>query len=265
MMLRVWIAALALVSACVSGPLSAGPKAPISESADRTGIHKQWWTYHEYGGHGPSRWALVNPEEFGACGSGKAQSPIHITHFHDGNLGALSFDYWQAAVSLRNTGHLLRVEFPKGNTMTLDGTTYDLVEINFHHRAEHVIRGKRAGMEAQLVHQDASGNLAVVSVMFNYGAQHPILHDLGSRWPDHKGAVYWLPGRPHPFELLPEDKSYITYTGSLTTPPCTEGVKWIIMKQQLEMSLDQVWLMEEALDGHNHRPLQARNRREAYQ
>ena len=255
---KFWIAVLAFLSVGVSAPLSA--------AGHNQEIHKHWWTYHEYGGHGPSRWALVNPEKYGACRRGKVQSPIHITHFHDDDsLGPLTFDYWKPAVLLRNTGHALQVEFPKGNTMSLDGTTYDLVQIHFHHRAEHVIKGKRSGLEAHFVHQDANGKLAIVAVMFGYGDEHPILHDLGSRWPDHKGAVYRLPGRPHPFELLPSDKSYYTYTGSITSPPCTEGVKWLIMKEQLTMSVDQVWQMEYAMNGHNHRPMQNRNRREVYQ
>jgi carbonic anhydrase len=227
-----------------------------------TDIHKHWWTYYEYGGHGPSRWALVDKHHNAACRRGRAQSPINITHFKDsGALPALAFNYWQPATELHNTGHALQLEFPRGNTMSIGGQAYDLVQVHFHHRAEHLVKGKRHGMEAHFVHQNAAGQLAVVAVMFKYGAANEVLHDLGSRWPDHKGAIYHLPGRPYPFELLPQDKTYYTYTGSLTMPPCTEGVKWIVMKQPLTLSVDQVWQMEWAMNGHNHRPVQRRNNR----
>ena len=230
-----------------------------------TETHKHWWTYYEYGGHGPSRWALVDKHNNTACRRGRTQSPINVTGFNDaGSLPPLSFHYWQAATELHNTGHALQVEFPRGNRMHVGDKAYELVQIHFHHRAEHLVKGKRHGLEAHFVHQDEAGALAVVAVFFKYGKANPVLHDLGSRWPDHKSAIYHLPNRPYPFELLPADKTYYTYTGSLTTPPCSEGVKWIVMKQPLTLSVDQVWQMEWAMNGHNHRPLQRRNNRIVY-
>jgi carbonic anhydrase len=227
----------------------------------RADIHEHWWTYYEYGGHGPSRWSLVNNDQYAACRRGRVQSPINITRFKSASLAPIEFDYWQAAVSLENTGHALQVNFPVGNTMTLDGKTWHLQQAHFHHRAEHLIKGKRHGLEAHFVHRDDAGNLAIVAVMFKYGDDHPVLHDLGTRWPDHKGAIYWLPGRPYAFELLPASRDYYRYTGSMTMPPCTEGVTWIVMKEPLTFSVDQVWAMEDAMDGHNHRPLQRPNGR----
>ena len=102
-----------------------------------TEIHKHWWTYYEYGGHGPSRWSLVNREKYAACSRGRVQSPINITGFKNDDLPAVEFDYWKAAISLENTGHALQVNFPVGNTMTLDGKTWNLQQVHFHHRAEH--------------------------------------------------------------------------------------------------------------------------------
>lgn len=216
------------------------------------------WSYS--GKNGPEHWGALS-SEFATCASGKNQSPVDLTDMVEGELAALRVDYASAGEEVINDGHTVKIPYAGDNTLTLDERTFHLQQVHFHTPSEYTIEGHQYPMVAHLVHADSEGNLAVTAVMFEEGKSHPDLAKAWARLPQQSGERHTLPNGLSAEALLPEDQAYYRFNGSLTTPPCTEGVRWVIMKTPVQVSEDQLAAMENAIGHTNNRPLQPVNAR----
>ncbi|MCG7600764.1 carbonic anhydrase family protein [Halomonas sp. McH1-25] len=217
------------------------------------------WSYS--GQAGPQHWGSLSPE-FATCGSGKNQSPVDLAGMIEGNLPEPAYDYSEPGETLINTGHTLKIAYPEGNALTLDGRRYALKQVHFHTPSEYTIDGQRYPMEAHLVHADAQGNLAVIGVMFEKGQSHEALARIQDSLPGRGDARLALSGKElSATAWLPAARDYYRLNGSLTTPPCTEGVRWLVMKDPVTASPAQLEALREAIGHANNRPLQPVNAR----
>jgi carbonic anhydrase len=185
------------------------------------------WGYD--GKTGPTEWGTLDPA-WSACGDGKAQSPVDIEP-RAGSAAPIELSYKPTAATVIDTGHSLQVNLAPGSEAEIGDTVYQLVQIHFHTPSEHTIAGEHYPLEVQLVHQDANGKLAVISVLYDTGGESKPLGQLWSAWPHKVGVANKL---AKPFDvsaLLPETRTVFRYTGSLTVPPCTEGVMWNVMRR----------------------------------
>ncbi|WP_420238917.1 carbonic anhydrase [Telmatobacter bradus] len=213
------------------------------------------WSYE--GKTGPIIWSKLDPA-YAACNKGHAQSPIDIRGAHlDKALRPIEFHYISGGVTFENNGHTLLATVHPGSYIVADGVRYDLVQFHFHHPGEEVIKGKFADMDVHLVHKSADGKLAVVAVRFQQDQDIPnaLLSTLWQHLPTAPGKSEIITEPINPGGFLPQDRGYWTYTGSLTAPPCTEGVRWFIFQQDMTMSRSQFKLAN-ALLHVNARPLQ---------
>jgi len=216
------------------------------------------WSYE--GEHGPEHWGAIK-SEYATCSTGKDQSPIDIRGATTAALAPIAFDYHSATPDIVDNGHTIQVNVPSGSSITVGGRRYDLVQLHFHHPSEERIDGKGFAMVAHLVHKDASGKLAVVAVLLREGKANALLETLWSHLPTVKEEVRTIEGVSiSPDALLPADRGYYTFQGSLTTPPCSEGVTWLVLKTPMEVSSAQVATFAH-LYSHNARPVQPRNGR----
>ena len=215
------------------------------------------WGYE--GEAGPDRWATLSPE-YGAC-SGRNQSPINLTGMVKAELKPLRFAYNEDGYEVINNGHTIQVNFKAGSSISVDGTEFGLKQFHFHSPSEHRIDGRSYPLEAHLVHSDAEGNLAVISVVFVEGRANPVVGAAWERMPKAAGDRKPLSAKVAAAGLLPEKRDYYRYNGSLTTPPCTEGVRWLIMKEPMTVSKQQIEEFRGTLGFDNNRPLQPANAR----
>jgi carbonic anhydrase len=197
------------------------------------------WSYD--GSGGPSHWATLETE-YAAC-AGKSQSPVEI-RTHDvqaENLPALMFQYRPAPLRIVDNGHSIQVNYAPGSSLLLNGTPYELVQFHFHRPSEEVIDGKRFAMVVHLVHRDARGRLVVVAVPLEQGRENPLIETLWRNLPQTKGKeVDRTDVMINAASLLPATRGYFAYSGSLTTPPCSEGVRWAVLKTPLSISQREV-------------------------
>ncbi len=215
------------------------------------------WSYSGKGG--PSHWGSLKAE-YTACGKGKRQSPIDISNASKAELGQLHFKYRKSlSLTILNNGHVIQINQRKGSVLHLDGTEYGLLQIHFHSPSEHTIDNKSYPMEAHFVHSDKDGNLAVVGVMISVGSHNAALDTIWPVLPKTKSKEK-LNIKYEIAKLLPADKSYYRYAGSLTTPPCTESVTWLVLKDSIEISKDQLKSYRNIFHKTN-RPIQKRNNR----
>lgn len=231
----------------------------VSSSA-LAGSHAHW----SYSGEtGPEHWGELDPA-FAACSAGKNQSPIDLSGFIEADLPAIGFDYASASREILNNGHTVQVNMTPGSTITVDGQTFELKQFHFHAPSENHINGKSFPMEAHFVHADAAGNLAVVAVMFEEGAENPSLQTAWDHMPAHEDEDHPLPGLSAA-DLMPADKDYDRFNGSLTTPPCTEGVRWLVLKTPITASKAQIEQFSHVMHHANNRPVQSVNARPVLQ
>ncbi len=210
------------------------------------------WSYR--GAGGPDNWAALKPE-FAVCGDGRRQSPIDINDGIHVDLAPIEFNYRPAYFRIVDNGHTVQVSVGEGSSIRVMGRVYDLKQFHFHRPSEFRLDGRGYDMEVHLVHQDLDGRLAVVSVMLERGSAHSIVQTLWNNLPLERHSSYAPEIAIDPNELLPEDRRYATFMGSLTTPPCTEGVMWMVMRQPVQVSLDQISIFSR-LHPMNARPLQ---------
>jgi carbonic anhydrase len=215
------------------------------------------WGYS--GAQGPENWATLSGE-YSAC-NGKNQSPINLTGFVEADLTPIKFHYKPGAREILNNGHTVQVNYKTGSNMMIDGTEFKLLQFHFHAPSENHIDGKSYPMEAHLVHADKDGNLAVVAVMFEQGAENAALEKAWQQMPKHAGDKHALKSDLKVDGILPKNRDYYRFNGSLTTPPCSEGVRWLVMKQPMTASKKQIQAFESVLHHPNNRPIQATNAR----
>lgn len=240
------------------------PEVVTSKSATKKtaegkkGEHKTHWTYE--GKEGPENWAKLSPE-FSACDIGRNQSPINIEGSIHAAIKSLKAIQKFPAKEIFNNGHTVQINFKEGNMLALDNAAFQMKQVHFHAPSENTIHGKSFPLEAHFVHADSKGNLAVIGVMFTEGKANPALAKLWEQMPNEENEPTALKNRVISSELMPVNKSYYRFSGSLTTPPCSEGVRWILMKNPLTASKEQIDAFKKAVHHDNNRPVQPLNAR----
>ena len=215
------------------------------------------WSYS--GAGGPEEWAKLTPES-GAC-AGKNQSPIDLTGFIKADLKPIKFAYQAGGNEILDNGHTIQVNYAQGSSITVDGIQFNLKQFHFHAPSENLIKGKSYPMEGHFVHADKDGNLAVVAVMFKEGAENKALNAIWSHMPKEEGEKNALATPFSAASLIPAAHAYYRFNGSLTTPPCSEGVRWMVMKTPVTVSKEQVEAFAHVMHHPNNRPVQAVNSR----
>ena len=231
------------------------PKKPAHKEADTpSGPPVSKWTYD--GATGADHWAQLGGDA-ATCGSGLRQSPVDIPGNPPPQRGKVVLNYNSVMATIQNTGKTVRVVPQDGGDIEIDGTPYALKYIEFHSPSENSINGHRSTLEAQFFHEDDKGNKVITSVMYDVGVADPMLGSLWTYLPSD-------PGQPLPLsdllinaqDLQPGIEDFYVYSGSLTTPPCTEGVTWMVYSAPMSISAEQADAFERLI-GPNARPLQA--------
>ena len=218
------------------------------------------WSYE--GENGPQAWGKLKPA-FNVCAIGKRQSPINIEESATlrGPAEPILFNYSASSASVVNNGHTIQVDPVGNNAITVRGSSYQLLQFHFHHPSEERVNFRSFAMVAHLVHRNNEGQLAVVAVLLEPGAANPLINKVWTYMPLDSGDRVPMPaGIVEMAELLPKDQRYYQFIGSLTTPPCTEGVLWLVLKQPVSISREQLRLFGQ-LFPNNARPPQAANGR----
>lgn len=225
---------LASIFAILSGALLAGA-VPGSLAAEGSA-----WSYS--GANGPAKWDKLS-KEYKECKIGEAQSPIDIpdAKVRKGDIAPLLFNYKAAPFKIEDTGHTIQVDYPPGSFVSIEGKHYELQSIHFHKPAEEKIDGKGFDMDAHMVHKGPDGKTIVIAVLFDAGKPNKLVKTLWDNLPKDKGKERAVDSaKIDAVDLLPTDKGYYRYAGSLTTPPCSEGVTWYVLKAPAQMSADQM-------------------------
>ena len=211
------------------------------------------WSYS--GQVGPQAWGGLQPN-FSTCANGKRQSPIDIRDGFAVDLEPPVFDYRPSSFRVIDTGHTVQVNVDAGSALLIRGRRYELQQFHFHRPSEERIEGRVFDMSAHLVHRDAEGNLAVVAVLLDRGSAQPLVQAVWNNLPLEKHEEFAARVPIDLMQLLPDDRRYYTYMGSLTTPPCSEGVLWVVMRQPVAISAEQLAIFTR-LYPMNARPVQA--------
>ena len=211
--------------------------------------------------NGPDVWARLSPE-YKLCSAGIHQSPIDLVNPTPTKLPAITFNYQPTLLNIRNTGNTIEVRYQEGSWIEIDETKYHLLQFHFHAPSEHTVVGNLYDMEMHLVHKSEDGTLAVIGVLIESGrintAFAPFWHYLPSVSGESKQIKEIILNAS---DLLPRERGTYRYIGSLTTPPCSEDVKWLVLTTPIEMSHSQIAAFKAILSGNN-RPVQPLNDRE---
>ena len=213
------------------------------------------WRYS--GDEGPSYWATLDPA-YAACAAGRSQSPVNLAGAQHAPAPLLALSYRPATFRVTDNGHTIEAESRgAAGSIMLGGTRYELVQFHFHSPSEHTLAGRHFPMELHLVHRSAHGRLAVIAVLIRERGRSAALAPLFDRLPA-RGSEAEI--QLNPAQLLPSSLASYRYVGSLTTPPCSEGVRWIVMQEPIELSSDQILAFKRRYFGVN-RPVQPLNGR----
>ena len=210
------------------------------------------WSYE--GESGPANWSKINVD-WAKCGNGSRQSPIDIRDGMKVELEQISFDYHPSSFSVVDNGHTVQVGVSGGNYITVQNRMFELQQFHFHRPSEERINGKAFEMVVHLVHRDAEGRLAVLALLLERGAPQATIQTVWNNLPLEKFETMQPTILLDPAEMLPARRDYYTYMGSLTSPPCSEGVLWLVMKQPVQASPAQMALFSR-LYPLNARPIQ---------
>ena len=258
-------AALDLRVATKAPPAAAGARSGAprgATAAAKAGAHgAPHWSYS--GEVGPQAWGDLRPD-YALCKSGQRQSPIDLRGGMAVDLEPIRFSYQASAFSVIDNGHTVQVALAAGNFMELGGRRFELQRLQFHRPSEVRIDGRQFAMSVHLLHQDGEGRLAEVAVLLDPGSAHPAVQTVWNNLPLEKKLEVKARVSINPGDLLPDDKRYYTYMGSLTTPPCTEGVQRVVMRHPVTVSPDQLDIFARIYP-MNSRPLQAANGRRIMQ
>ena len=216
------------------------------------------WSYS--GNTGAEKWGSLS-KEFATCSVGQRQSPIDIRRTVLADLPAIEFAYQPIPLSIVDNGHSIKVDAPDAGTITVDGESYALLQFHFHRPSEEKINGKAYAMVAHLVHQSKAGKLAVLAVLFEAGKEQKLIRTLWNNLPLEEDKPVVRPElKIDPTALLPSKRNYYTFMGSLTTPPCTEDVLWLVLKTPVQVSKEQLASFG-TIYKNNVRPVQPVNNR----
>ena len=215
------------------------------------------WSYE--GDSGPASWSKINVD-WAKCGNGSRQSPIDIRDGMKVELEQISFDYHPSSFSVVDNGHTVQVGVSGGNYITVQNRMFELQQFHFHRPSEERINGKAFEMVVHLVHRDAEGRLAVLALLLERGAPQATIQTVWNNLPLEKFETMQPTILLDPAEMLPARRDYYTYMGSMTSPPCSEGVLWLVMKQPVQASPAQMALFSR-LYPLNARPIQPANGR----
>jgi len=232
---------------------------PSAGGAKHADHHTKHWGYN--GEVAPSHWGELD-EKFHMCSEGKQQSPIDVIATTDSELAKLALSYKKDAKGLVNNGHTVQVNIVDGSTLTLGSDVYTLKQFHFHTPSENHLNGKSYPLEAHFVHATKDGKLAVVSVMFQEGSANSALNRIVKTFPLGLNKEQKIElSSDYINVMFPSDMSYYKFMGSLTTPPCSEQVKWFVMKAPMSASKDQIASMHTEIGQDNNRPIQPSNKR----
>jgi carbonic anhydrase len=224
----------------------------MSFAAEHAANKAPHWDYA--GKLGPEHWSMLDPT-FSSC-AGRNQSPVDLVHSVEAELPPIKFDYKTGGHDFINNGHTVQVDYDQGSSISIDGDVFSLKQFHFHAPSENHIDGKSFPIEAHFVHADADGNLAVVAVMFVQGPSNPALETLWTHLPAKADDRHDVSPEFAAAKLLPAKRDYYRYEGSLTTPPCSEGVRWFVLKQPITASAAQIGRLVKVLGHPNNRPVQ---------
>lgn len=229
-----------------------------SVGAFQTHSSEHSWDYSEE--RGPGHWGDLKPE-FSLCKNGLNQSPIDISNPQPADLPSIQFDYHPSSLHIIDNGHTIQVNYAAGSSITVDGSTFALKQFHFHRPSEEKLNGKSYDMVVHLVHQNAAGNLAVVAVLLTQATDNALLRQLWAHLPNEKEKEETRDDIQIDVNaLLPAERGYYSFKGSLTTPPCSEGVTWYVLKQPVAVSARQIAEFSKIYP-HNARPTQPLNGR----
>ena len=230
-----------------------GCSEPAQHEEQQHEQHGHAWGYGDE--HGPAEWGNVSK----VCAEGLNQSPINLTEMVPGQLQDLAISYQGKVVGLTNNGHTLQAKVEGENRLNVDGTEFELKQFHFHTPSENQIKDRSFPLEAHFVHADKAGNLAVVSVMYEIDADNQQLAQLTATLPE-SGDTTTLDTAFPVADMLPAYDAYYRFNGSLTTPPCSEGVRWLVLENTQPLSQEQAEQLNKVM-GNNNRPVQPLNAR----
>ncbi len=265
----VLLMALLFLSAC-SPQSSETPDSAAHSPPTEHGVGPVHWGYGE--DDGPASWAALS-SDYATCASGREQSPIDIAAITTDDQVRLGTNYQPATLKiirhehvadLIDNGHTIQVNYDEGSNLQLGAVNYELKQYHFHAPSEHTIEGRHFSMEMHLVHQSAAGELAVLGVLIEQGNHNPAFEPVWANLPGEVGKeVHHEHLAVNVDDLLPADHNTYRYRGSLTTPPCSEGVSWFVAVQPIKLSADQIAAFTSIFSGNN-RPIQPLNDRTVF-
>ena len=239
--------------------------APAAEETKSPTAAPPHWDYGKE--HGPTSWGTLNTD-WAICATGRHQSPIdlpskppEVEAQAESKAATVNVAHGAHLASVLNNGHTVQVGYAGADTLAVSGRSYTLTQYHFHSPSEHTILGKNFPMEMHLVHQSKEGKLAVIGVLITEGKANAAFDPVWSKLPKHEGDDLKLGEvKVDVDQLLPARRAAYHYDGSLTTPPCSEGVEWLVMQQPIELSAAQIRMFRDVIEGNN-RPTQPRNDR----
>lgn len=256
-------------TSCSSGEGGADAKvtpaaaaSPHSDGKAGQGEKKEGAHWGYQGADGPANWSAL-AEDFEACEAGHEQSPIDLEDDKAAQAPvdkAVTIDYRPVTAELVNNGHTVQANVPAGSRIVIDGTSYELKQFHFHLPSEHTEEGEHTAMELHFVHADKNGKLAVLAVLMDEKSGTSAFADLFKKLPPKEGATARITKAIDLTTFLPGDRDQYRYEGSLTTPPCTEGVKWTVLKDPVTVAPDEVATYK-GLFPKSNRPTQPLNDR----
>ena len=218
------------------------------------------WSYS--GEDGPEHWGKLS-DDYSICAAGQNQSPVDLVADYHVDLPELVFEYHGSPLRETNNGHTIQISASPGNFLEIPerGQRYEFQQGHFHSPSEHSVDGRHYPMEIHLVHRGDDDHLTVVGIMIEEGEEHPMLTNIWAFMPERVGETTEAPVSVFEAGVLPPTHDYFTYSGSLTTPPCSEGVRWIVLRDTLTVSAEQIQRFKDRVGEKTNRPIQPHNAR----
>lgn len=224
-----------LISAFLSLPFTVATNLFAESGAHGPSIH---WSYE--GEYSPEHWGEIK-NDYCKCKAGDRQSPVGIALTDKAKLDTIYFNYYTTLLKIINNGHTIQINYGKGSTISIGNKKYELLQFHFHNPSEHKINGQSYPMEAHFVHRGEDGKLAVIGVLMEEGKSNDFIKTLWNNLPKEEGKEHVVADlKINANQFLPKNVSYYNYSGSLTTPPCSEIVNWFVLKTPVEISKAQL-------------------------